>query len=77
MGFFKGTASSDVVECIRQLKCYIRDISHPLLLPFIILGNSCSPKRVDLKHRDARDWLRHLEFAIIARDQRLEIGKDM
>ncbi|RDL30390.1 Uncharacterized protein BP5553_10268 [Venustampulla echinocandica] len=65
-GFLKGTPSSDIVECIKHLKSGIADISHPLILPLIILGHDSSSK-AEIKQREARDWLRRLEYAIIAR----------
>lgn len=64
-GFLKGTPSSDIVQCIKHLKSGIQDINHPLILPLIILGYDSSSK-AEIKQRDAREWLRRLEYAIVA-----------
>lgn len=65
-GFLKGTASSNVVMAIEDLKSGILDIGHPLILPLIILGHESSPQ-AEIRQRGARDWLRRLEHAIIAK----------
>jgi hypothetical protein len=70
-GFFKGTASSDVVECIKHLKQCTQQIGHPLLLPAIIFSHDMSSK-TDIKQRQARDWLRSLEHAVSMRMEILE-----
>ncbi|RDW71138.1 hypothetical protein BP6252_07701 [Coleophoma cylindrospora] len=67
-GFFKGTPSSDVVECLRHLKECGKQIQHPLLLPVIIFSHDVSFK-TDIKQRDARDWLRRLEHAVSMRSE--------
>lgn len=67
-GYCKGTASSDIVECIKHLKACVGQISHPLLLPVIIFSHDVSSKS-DIKQRDARDWLRRLEHAVSMRTE--------
>lgn len=67
-GFFKGTPSSDVVECLRHLKQCGKQIQHPLLLPIIIFSHDVSFK-TDIKQREARDWLRRLEHAVSLRSE--------
>ncbi|KAK3375181.1 hypothetical protein B0H63DRAFT_269835 [Podospora didyma] len=70
-GFAKGTASSDMVESIKHLKCCAGQTMHPLLLPIIILSHDLSAKN-DQKQRDAREWLRNLEHAVSMRNEVLE-----
>jgi len=60
-GFCKGTTTSDLDECIEQLKACASDISHPLLLPVIICCHELSIPKVDTKQRETREWLRRLE----------------
>lgn len=67
-GFCKGTASSDIVECIKHLKSCALQIGHPMLLPVIIYSHDVSFK-TDIKQRDARDWLRRLEHAVSMRSE--------
>lgn len=67
-GFCKGTASSDIVECIKHLKACGPQIGHPLLLPIIIFSHDVSFK-TDIKQREARDWLRRLEHAVSMRSE--------
>ncbi|RDL40541.1 Uncharacterized protein BP5553_00520 [Venustampulla echinocandica] len=67
-GFCKGTASSDIVECIKHLKACGLQIGHPMLLPTIIFSHDVSFK-TDIKQRDARDWLRRLEHAVSMRSE--------
>lgn len=67
-GFCKGTASSDVVECIKHLKACAGQIGHPMLLPTIIFSHDMSAK-TDIKQREARDWLRKLEHAVSMRTE--------
>jgi hypothetical protein len=70
-GFAKGTPSSDMEECIRHLRACVLQIGHPLLLPVIIFSHEVSYK-VDIKQRDARDWLRRLEHAVSMRSEIVE-----
>ncbi|KAI0408742.1 hypothetical protein F4802DRAFT_548902 [Xylaria palmicola] len=65
-GFVKGTESSDINDSLRHLISCHSEIGHPLLLPIIILSHDLSAK-VDIRQRDARDWLRRLENAITMR----------
>ena len=62
-GFYKGTQNSEIVECIKNLKACISDVSHPLLLPLIVYSQEASFKTDNIQ-REARDWLRRLEHAI-------------
>ncbi|KAI1179990.1 hypothetical protein F4777DRAFT_356362 [Nemania sp. FL0916] len=67
-GFVKGTESSDLAESIRHLTSCHKEIGHPMLLPIIILSHDQSSS-VDIRQRDARDWLRRLENAITLRTE--------
>jgi len=67
-GYVKGTASSYIVEAIGHLKSCAGDISHPFLLPMIVLSHELSSKN-DQKQREARDWLRRLENALSLRNE--------
>ncbi|KAE8448143.1 hypothetical protein EG329_009747 [Mollisiaceae sp. DMI_Dod_QoI] len=67
-GFAKGTPSSDIIECIKHLKACAFQVGHPMLLPIIIFSHDVSYK-TDIKHRDARDWVRRLEHAISMRSE--------
>lgn len=67
-GFVKGTASSDINDAIEHLRSCSDQVSHPMLLPIIILSHDLS-SRSDQKQRDARDWLRRLENAVTMRDE--------
>ncbi|KAI0024804.1 hypothetical protein F4780DRAFT_725055 [Xylariomycetidae sp. FL0641] len=67
-GFIKGTASSDVADALNHLTNCHNEIGHPLLLPMIILAHDLSVK-IDVRQRDARDWLRRLENAITMRNE--------
>jgi hypothetical protein len=62
-GFYKGTPSSAIAECLKHLKACIFEIRHPMLLPLIIYSHHLSYK-TDSRHRDARDWLRRIEHSI-------------
>jgi len=67
-GYAKGTASSDMVECIKHLRACVLQIGNPLLLPMIIFSHDVSYK-TDIKQREARDWLRKLEHAVSMRTE--------
>jgi len=67
-GYAKGTASSDMVECINHLKSCVLQVGHPMLLPIIIFSHDVSFK-ADIKQREARDWLRRLEHAVSMRTE--------
>lgn len=67
-GFVKGTESSDISEAISHLVSCRNEVCHPMLLPIIVLSHDLSPK-VDIRQRDARDWLRRLENAITMRQE--------
>lgn len=67
-GFCKGTASSDIVECMKHLKTCAPQIQHPMLLPLIIFSHDMSAK-TDVKQREAREWLRKLENAVSMRTE--------
>jgi len=67
-GFVKGTATSDIADVLKHLTACHAEVGHPLLLPVIILSHDLSDK-VDIRQRDARDWLRRLENAITMRNE--------
>ncbi|KAF2962709.1 hypothetical protein GQX73_g10865 [Xylaria multiplex] len=67
-GFVKGTETSDVKEAINHLTSCRSEAGHPMLLPVIILAHDLSAK-IDIRQRDARDWLRKLENAITMRKE--------
>ncbi|TEY31810.1 hypothetical protein BOTCAL_0775g00040 [Botryotinia calthae] len=62
-GFCKGTSSSSIVECLQDFKACISETAHPMFLPFLILTEELSYK-IEVKHREARDWLRRIEHAV-------------
>ncbi|RDW69532.1 hypothetical protein BP6252_08552 [Coleophoma cylindrospora] len=62
-GFCKGSASSHIVNSIKLLKSSVSDIGHPMLLPLIMLSNDMA-SGIEIKQRDARGWLRHIEHAL-------------
>lgn len=70
-GYVKGTDSSDMEESIGHLRACAAQVSHPFLLPMIVLSHDLSPKN-DQKQRDARDWLRRLEHAVSMRNEIIE-----
>ncbi|KAK4198187.1 hypothetical protein QBC40DRAFT_284259 [Triangularia verruculosa] len=70
-GFAKGTPSSDMLTAIKHLKECAAQVLHPFLLPIIILSHDLSAKN-DQKQRDAREWLRKLEYAVSMRNEVLE-----
>lgn len=72
-GFFKGTPSSDIVECLRHLKACVSEISHPMLLPIIMYSHHISEK-TEIQQREARDWLKRLEYAVSLRPEIQESG---
>ncbi|KAI1151374.1 hypothetical protein F4825DRAFT_462610 [Nemania diffusa] len=67
-GFVKGTPTSDINDAINHLIACQSDVGHPMLLPMIILSLDLSIK-VDIRQRDARNWLRRLENAITMRNE--------
>ncbi|RWA14033.1 hypothetical protein EKO27_g1090 [Xylaria grammica] len=67
-GFVKGTESSDVNDAIKHLVSCHSEVGHPMLLPIIILAHDLSAK-IDIRQREARDWLRRLENAITMRKE--------
>ncbi|TGJ84275.1 hypothetical protein E0Z10_g4476 [Xylaria hypoxylon] len=67
-GYLKGTESSDINEAIKHLVSCRSEVGHPMLLPTIILSHDLSAK-IDIRQRDARDWLRRLENAITMRTE--------
>ncbi|RDW80653.1 hypothetical protein BP5796_05351 [Coleophoma crateriformis] len=62
-GFCKGTKASHIVDSIKLLKTSVSEIGHPMLLPLIILSNDMSSS-VEIRQRDARGWLRRIEYAL-------------
>lgn len=71
--FFKGTPSSDIVECLEHLQAYIFEIGHPMLLPLIMFGHS-SDFKTDIRQREAREWLRKLGHTIYMQAEVDETG---
>lgn len=67
-GFVKGTESSSINEVLKHLQSCHSEVGHPMLLPVIILSHDLSAE-VDIRQRDARDWLRRLENAITMRQE--------
>lgn len=67
-GFCKGTPSSYLGECLKDLQGCVLEIGHPLLLPFLILSREASFK-TEMRQLDARDWLRRIENAVSIRSQ--------
>ncbi|KAI0481436.1 hypothetical protein F4859DRAFT_419704 [Xylaria cf. heliscus] len=67
-GFVKGTASSDINLALQNLASCRTEVGHPMLLPTIILLHDLSAK-IDIRQREARDWLRRLENAITMRQE--------
>ncbi|KAL2114143.1 hypothetical protein VUR80DRAFT_449 [Thermomyces stellatus] len=66
--YVKGTPSSAVVKTIQHVKACAAQVSHPLLMPIILLSYELSPEN-EIRQRNARDWLRRLEHAISGRDE--------
>jgi hypothetical protein len=67
-GFVKGTPSSDISEMLTYLIACQGEVGHPMLFPVMILSSDLSAK-VDIRQREARDWLRRLENAITMRNE--------
>lgn len=67
-GFAKGTASSEVTAVMDHLKGCAEQVSHPFLLPILILSHELS-SRNEQKQRNAREWLRKLEQALSMRSE--------
>lgn len=67
-GFVKGTESSDINDALKHLISCHSEVGHPMLLPIIILTHDLSAK-IDIRQREARDWLRRLENAITMRTE--------
>ena len=67
-GYAKGTTSSAIVKTIAHVKACASQVSHPLLMPMILLSYELSPEN-EIRQRSARDWLRRLEHAISGRDE--------
>ncbi|GAP87538.1 putative Mg2+ transporter -like Zinc transport protein [Rosellinia necatrix] len=67
-GYVKGTESSVINDAIKHLTACHSEVGHPMLLPVIILSHDLSPE-VDVRQRNARDWLRRLENAITMRTE--------
>lgn len=72
-GFYKGTSSSGIVECLDLLKESISDIRHAMLLPVIIFTSS-DLGDIEIKQRDARGWLRRIEHTLSARSNANDAG---
>lgn len=66
--YAKGTPSSAIVKTIQHVKACAAQVSHPLLMPVILLSYELSPEN-EIRQRSARDWLRRLEHAISGRDE--------
>jgi hypothetical protein len=62
-GFYKGTESSPISECLKLLQKCISNIGHPMLLPILICSQVLSLKG-DLRQREARETIRVLEKTV-------------
>lgn len=62
-GFYKGTESSKISECLKLLQKCIEDIGHPMLLPILICSRDLNMEG-DLRQREARETVRILEKTI-------------
>jgi hypothetical protein len=62
-GFYKGTESSKISECLKLLQKCILDIGHPMLLPILICSRDLNMIG-DLSQREARETVRVLEKTI-------------
>lgn len=62
-GFYKGTESSKIFECLKLLQKCILDIGHPMLLPILICTRDLNMEG-DLRQREARETVRVLEKII-------------
>jgi hypothetical protein len=62
VGFVKGTPTSDIQACIRDLPACAAQ-AHPLLLPTLLLSYCLSPK-TENNHRTTRERLRGIEHAL-------------
>jgi hypothetical protein len=63
-GFYRGTESSKISECLKLLRKCILEISHPMLLPILICSRDLNMEG-DLRQREARETVRRLEETII------------
>jgi hypothetical protein len=67
-GFYKGTESSKISECLKLLQRCIADIGHPMLLPVLICSRDLNMEG-DLTQREARETVRVLERTITSAAQ--------
>ena len=67
-GYVKGTPNTDITTAINHIKACAGQVSHPLLLPMVMLSFELAPEN-EIRQRQARDWLRRLEHAISGRDE--------
>ncbi len=67
-GFYRGTESSKMSECLRILQKCISDIVHPMLLPILICSRDLNMEG-DLRQREARETVRVLERTITSAAQ--------
>lgn len=70
-GYYKGTETTNPSVIVDALKSCVEDIHHPLLLCLLIIQSTLDGSigyNAEQRHRDARDWLRRLEHAIIAKE---------
>ncbi|KAK1640786.1 hypothetical protein BDP81DRAFT_310936 [Colletotrichum phormii] len=66
-GFVKWTPTADITECLSNLRDCVLDISHPLLIPSIIMSGLVATTD-EVKQREARTSIRQLEKAISVND---------
>jgi len=83
-GFYKGTESSKISECLQLLQKCLFDIGHPMLLPIIICSRDLNIEG-DLRQREVRETVRILEKTItsaaqiytdpdVTKEERIELG---
>lgn len=65
-GYVKGTKKAKLESIVEQLNICAAPVSHPLLLPIIMLTEAISAEN-DARQRDARDQIRRLETALAGR----------
>jgi hypothetical protein len=83
-GFYRGTESSKISECLKLLRKCISDIGHPMLLPILICSRDLNMEG-DLRQREVRETVRRLEKTItnaaqvytdpdVTRQENIELG---
>jgi hypothetical protein len=72
-GYVKGTSSAGIELLMKRLRACAVPMSHPLLLPVLMLIQELSTKN-DVRQRNARDQLRRLENALTGRYNPAVVG---